>query len=295
MKTINEYLMELDRVMLDFDPATRQDALADAEDHLRNALAEAVEANPESTEEELLPAIVEGYGTPQETADAYGESETRFAPVMTRAAKPKSDNILVKIFGIFVDPTAWGALLYSLVAFVTGTVFFSWVVAGVSTSIGLSILIIGLPVAMLFFMSFLGIGFLEGRMVEALLGVRMPRRQRFFDTNMSLMDKIKRVLLGGDTWLTVLYMIVMYPVKVFSFCVTVTLIATGVALMLAPGAQFILNIPMIQMGGDVYMLPGWLAPFVILGGFLLLTASMHFIRWFNVLIGKAAKAMLVTK
>ena len=267
----------------------------DAEDHLRNALAEAKEANPDGKEEDLLPAIVEEYGSPQETADAYDEGETRFAPVMTRAAKPKSDNIFVKIFGIFVDPTAWGALLYSLVAFVTGTVFFAWVTTGVSTSLGLSVLIIGLPVAMLFFMSFLGIGFLEGRMVEALLGVRMPRRQRFFDPQMTLVDKIKRVLLGGDTWLTVLYMIVMYPVKVLSFCLTVTLVSTGVALMVAPGAQFILNIPMISLGDGVYMLPSWLAPFVMVGGFLFLTATMHFIRWFNVLQGKIAKAMLVTK
>ena len=63
-----------------------------------------------------------------------------------------------------------------LLSLVTGIVYFTFASVGASMSVGLAILIIGVP----FFLLFIGvsriIALAEGRIVESMLGTRMPRR-----------------------------------------------------------------------------------------------------------------------
>jgi len=82
---------------------------------------------------------------------------------------------------VLADPRAYTALLYMLLSLATGTLYFTWAVTGISLSLGLAILIIGIPFAILFFASVRGISLVEGRVVEALLGERMPRRPLYTD------------------------------------------------------------------------------------------------------------------
>jgi hypothetical protein len=51
---------------------------------------------------------------------------------------------------------------------------------GIAISISFSLFIFGLPIAIFFLYSVRGFALLEGRIVEALLGVRMPRRPLFY-------------------------------------------------------------------------------------------------------------------
>ena len=73
-------------------------------------------------------------------------------------------------------------------------------------SAGLLILIIGLPFAGLFILSARGIGLVEGLIVEALLGIRMPRRPLFYRRNMSWWQRFKTIILDkhtGDPFATI--------------------------------------------------------------------------------------------
>jgi hypothetical protein len=73
--TIENYLSQLKALMKDCDPATVRDAQADAEEYLRSAIAMEGQDSPS------LDAIIEEYGTPEETAAAYQMMEKK----MTRA------------------------------------------------------------------------------------------------------------------------------------------------------------------------------------------------------------------
>jgi len=66
--TIEEYLDGLKSEMKECDAALIQDAQADAREHLSVALEAAREKTPEVSEAEALKAIIEEYGTPDETA-----------------------------------------------------------------------------------------------------------------------------------------------------------------------------------------------------------------------------------
>ncbi|HNO31570.1 MAG TPA: sensor domain-containing protein, partial [Anaerolineales bacterium] len=139
-KTIDEYLESLKTEMKDADPALVQDALADAREHLYMALEGKRESAPDLPEAEALMAVVEEYGSPEETAAAYSEIEKRTSPSLKRGGRPQS--ILGRIFGVYVDPRTWGSMLFTFITFVTGIIYFTWAVTGAALSLSFLILII---------------------------------------------------------------------------------------------------------------------------------------------------------
>lgn len=293
MQSIEEYLRELKSALRGSDAATIQDALSDAEEHLRSALASFHESQPGLPDAEALDKVISQYGTPSETAAAYAEIERRTAPGL--APKRESDSALRRFFSVYDDPNAWGTLLYMLVSLVTGIFYFVWVVTGLSLSISLSLFIFGLPLAMLFLLSVRGLALLEGRMVEALLGERMPRRPLFTDRNMKWLERLKSLLTDRHTWLAILYMVIQQFLGILYFTLVVTFFALSLGFMALPFLQSILHQGVLTIGSTQYFLPVWAFPVVVLIGFLLWTVFMHFGSVIGRLHRSYAKAMLVTE
>ena len=293
-KTVEEYLDALEQELKGSDNATIQDALADAEEHLTNALESLRGDQPDMDEADALQQIIEQYGTPSETAVAYLEVERRTFPGLTPATAKQNSTPLGRFFGIYADLRAWGSLLYMLIAFVTGIAYFTWAVTGLSISISFVIFIFGLPVALLFLLSVRGVAWLEGRLVEALLGVRMPRRQLFAPQNAKLIERIKALVIDKHTWLSMLYMILQLVFGTAYFVVLVTVFSFAASFAALPIVQEVLNVPVVQFGSGVdFFLPQWGYPLAMLGGVLLWTATMHLVKWVGGLHGRYAKALLV--
>ncbi len=293
-KLIKQYLTQLKRELAGTDRATIQDAQSDAEEHLNMALKSELEKHPDKSPADLLPSIIEEYGSPEETAAAYTQIESRIRPALSYSTQT-GDGSLSRFFGIFADPKAWGAILYMLISLVTGTLYFSWATVGVSTSLAFALFIFGLPVAVIFMFSVKGITLLEGRIVEGLLGVRMPRRQVFFPQGLNWKERIIVLFKDKSIWMAILYMILMLPLGVIYFTLSITLIITSIALMITPLLQEILNFPFIYSDGMSYYLPNWLLPVVMIIGLLMLTGSMHLAKLLGGWHGKLAKSLLVAE
>ncbi|MHC1783094.1 MAG: sensor domain-containing protein [Anaerolineaceae bacterium] len=150
---------------------------------------------------------------------------------------------LPAFLAVFSDPAAWGSLLYMLVSLVTGIIYFTWAVTGISLSVGLLVLIISLPFIGLFFLSVRGLALVEGRIVEALLGVRMPRRPIFLDSKLSWWGRFKVLFTSKHTWLAMVYMILMLPLGVIYFSVFVTLISLALELYRRPAGAVVIPLP----------------------------------------------------
>src|SRR6185312_6021911 len=176
------------------DPALVQDALYDAEDHLRSEMTE----NPGKTEAEILAKIATTYGAPEEVA------------------------------GIF---------------------YFVWAVAGLSISIGTSILIFGLAFAVLFFGTVRVLSLVEGRIIEVMLGERMPRRPVYAERGKPFMTRIKEMFTDPRTWSTLLYMVLMLPLGIVYFTTAVTGITLSLACMVAPVAIALREVGILDDGG----------------------------------------------
>ena len=309
--SIAAYLQALRQALHGADPALIQDALYDAEQHLRAELA----ARSELDEAVAIAQIVNSYGAPDEVATAYRETESRVQAAMAMPRAPKAGTppsavggappvgVLRRFFGVYGDVRSWTALFYCLLALFTGIFYFCFVTIGLSLSLGLSILIIGVP----FFVAFIGsarlLALVEGRIVEAMTGERMPRRPVSPPPESSLLQRIGAMLKDWRTWSTLAYEALMLPLGIVYFSVTVTALAIGLALMLAALAGG-LRLLGLEIPGDTHIELGGLLsdeaanhPLMLLlyavSGLVWLTLTMHMVRAIARLHGMLAKRMLV--
>ncbi len=294
IKSIEEYLDQLKAELKDSDAATIQDALADAEEHLRTAFATLKQDQPQMSEEEALGQVIEQYGLPDETASAYREVERRTLPGLARETTAQQTSAIRRFFGVYDDPKTWGALLYMLISLVTGIVYFTWAVTGLSLSLSFAIFVFGLLFAVFFTVSLRGLALLEGRIVEGLLGVRMPRRPLFFQKGITWFERLKTNLADKHTWLTLIYLFLQLPLGIIYFTLIVTLFSLSIGLMAAPLVQTITDFPVFSFGVTRYYIPIWSTPLFLLIGFLIWTVTMHLGRWIGQVHGKYAKMFLVT-
>ena len=288
--TIPEYLAHLRRELAGADPALIQDALYDAEEYLRSELAE----NPGKSEAEVIAAVASSYGAPGEVADIYRDTEVKVQTALRPPRPVERKSLFGRFFGVAADPRAYTALFYMVLALATGIFYFFWVVAGISMSIGFAVLIIGIPFIILFFGSVRILSLVEGRLVEVMLGERMPRRPLYSVRGRSIWQRIGDMFTDPRSWSTLLYMLLMLPLGVVYFSIAAVLVLLGVIFAAAPLAL----LPGVEMsvwlwGIDLVADAPWLLPLVSIAGILLLFLTLHLARGIGTLHGQLAKHLLV--
>lgn len=297
--SIPDYLEHLRRSLAGADPAMIQDALYDAEEYLRSEMAE----NPGKSEAEVIAAVASSYGAPDEVADIYRDTEVKVQQAL-RPPRPQAradinrTSWLRSVFGVFTDPYTYGALFYMLLSLATGIFYFTWTVTGISLSFGMMVLIIGLPLLLLFIGATRILSLVEGRIVEVMLGERMPRRTVYHDRDMPLLDRIKEMLLDPRTWSTFLYFLLMLPIGIIYFTIAVTGLSTSLALIASPLIDMFSDfngyhvwIGNLPLSSSPYAI--WLWPIMVFAGIVLLVLTLHVVRWAGRVHGRIAKHLLV--
>lgn len=300
-RTIAEYLDQLRAALRGADPALIQDALYDAEEHLRAELAE----QPERGEAAMLEQVVGSYGAPDEVAEIYRDQEIKIQRAIRPPPLTPRRSLIGRFFGVAADPRTYAALFYMVLSAATGIFYFTWAVSGLALSTGLSVLIIGLPFIVLFFGSVRVLSLVEGRIVEAMLGMRMPRRPVYPTHGMTMMQRIGRMFTDVHTWTTLCYMWLMLPLGIVYFTMAVTLLSLSAALIAAPLAMLFRNDwfsglyvdhqVLVDWGYGAHV-PGWgdvIGMSVI--GIVLLFATLHLARGIGKVHGLIAKHMLVPR
>ena len=301
-RTINEYLDQLRAALRGADPALVQDALYDAEEHLRAELYE----RPGRDEAAMLEHVAESYGAPDEVAEIYRDQEIRIQRAIRPPPPPKRRSAAGRFFGVIADPRAWGALFYLLFGLVTGIAYFTWVVTGLAMSAGLSLLIIGLPFVVLFFGSVRGLALLEGRLVETMLGVRMPRRPAYLPQGMSLWKRIGAMFTDPRSWSSMLYGLLQLPLGIFYFALVVSWLAISLSFIAAPLGKLLsmrqhwdfatcTGAPDWVCGGIEWLGSGIGVAALCVLGLLLFFTLLHVARGLGHLHGLLAKQLLVRR
>jgi Putative sensor len=252
----------------------------------------------------VIAAVASSYGAPEEVAEIYRDTEVKVQTAL-RAPPPRPRKSAIgRFFGVAADPRAYAALFYMVLSLATGVFYFTWVVAGTSMSAGFAVLIIGIPFVILFLGSVRMLSLLEGRIVEVMLGERMPRRPLYGHRDRPLMERIKDMFLDPRTWSTVLYFLAMLPLGIVYFTLAVTLASLSLAFIAAPLlvwfgiAHSSIDVDgwqVLQFGNDTVTtsLQNWELPLLFVCGFLLLFATLHLARGIGRLHGLFAKHLLV--
>jgi len=295
--TIDAYLDALRAALSGADPALVQDALYDAEEFLRSELAE----QTGQSEAAVIAKVASSYGAPDEVASIYRDTEYKVRRAIEPPKATPRRSLLGRFFGVAADPRTYGAIFYLLLSLATGIIYFTFVTTGLSLSAGLAALIIGIP----FFLLFLGLtrvlSLVEGRIVETMLGTRMPRRPLYSDRTVGWMDRIKEMLSDARTWSTILYLFLMMPLGIAYFTVTVTGFALALGFVAAPllfiaGGLGWLGVH-VQTGeiefGLLNIPPVIGVPLLFVIGVILLFSMMHLVRGIGHVHGAIAKSLLV--
>jgi uncharacterized membrane protein len=298
-RSIDQYLRQLREELAGADSALIQDALYDAEEYLRAEVA----AHPEKSESDVLELIASTYGAPDEVAGAYRDTEVKVKAAMATPRKePKS--AMGRFFGVFLDPRAYTSLFFMLLALATGIIYFVLAVTGLSLSAGLSVLIIGVPFFLMFTAVCRAVSLAEGRLIEAMTGVRMPRRPVYQGTALGFWARIGEMLRDRRTWTTIAYFILMLPIGILYFVLAVAGLSVSLSLIALPIAVVLAQAGWFGMSGiEVFSnaQPEWIfntgfgIPILGVAGVLLLTSWMHLARGIGRLHAMFAKSMLVAR
>jgi len=294
-KTIRDYLDQLRAALANADPALVQDALYDAEDHLRSELAE----NPGKSEADMLAKIANSYGAPSEVAAIYVEQERVVEQALRPPPPPRRRSVWGRFFGVVGDARAYAALFYMLLSLPIGIFCFVFTVVGLSLSLGLSVLVVGLVVPIAFVGALRVLALVEGRVIEVLLGERMPRRPVYADRARPWRQRIAAMFTDPRTWSTMLYMLLKLPIGIVYFTIAVAGTVTSLALIFAPVAELLSHFGAfdgnvgIYVNGDTIVPPLVVAPVAFVIGAIGLFAMLHVARGVGRLQGALAKHLLV--
>jgi Putative sensor len=197
---------------------------------------------------------------------------------------------------VYLDPRAYTSLFFMILALVTGCVYFTIAVVGISVSLGLAVLIIGVP----FFLAFIGIvrviSLGEGRLLEAMTGERMPRRPVHPGPPMTFRARIIEMLKERRTWTTLAYFILMLPLGIVYFVIAIVGLAFGLGLTLALPFGVLNHLGVIPGSFQ----PEWVGVTPVLAvisiiGIFIFTALMHTARGIGRIHVRIAKQFLVTQ
>jgi uncharacterized membrane protein len=299
-RSIDEYLKQLRGALVGEDAALIQDALYDAEEYLRAEVA----AHPERSEADVLEVIASTYGAPDEVATAYRDTEAKVKAALKTPAPPAAAQAsgLRRFFGVFMDVRAYTSLFYMLLTLATGFVYFTFVVAGLTLSAGLAVLVIGIP----FFLAFIGMARVlalgEGRLLEATTGERMPRRPVHPGPSASWLARIGDMLKDGRTWTTLLYLLLMLPLGILYFAIAFAGLAAGLPLAFAPLALLAGHLGLLPVDPGMIQIDdvSYGAPQSVLGsllcmalGIVILALILHAARGIARAHARLAKSLLV--
>lgn len=298
---LDAYLEALKVALAGSDRAVVQDALFDARNRLNLELARLSWEEPLLPADQALAKAAATLGTPEQAAEAYRQRETIVAEVLRPVPiAQEPERPWPSLFGVFKEPRAYTSVLYLLLSFVTGIFAFVWVTTGLSLSIGLLVILIGFPLLLFFLGSVRALGLAEGRLVEALLDVRMPRRPPLMPEGLRWTQRLANLFRDGYTWTSLLYLLLMLPLGILHFTLTLVSFVLSFSLMAVPFAKLCGDFGgEMEVFGKVYgpdvMPPLWILVGIAFLGILALAASLHLALAQGRLQGWLARHLLVKR
>jgi hypothetical protein len=133
----------------------------------------------------------------------------------------------------FVTTRGWTQLTHHLLGLPLGIAYFVWLVTGLSLGLGLVITLVGIPILTLVLANVRPLLMAERGLANALLGTRLPplaiapRGDGWF-------GRLKAYWTDGVTWRGVGYLLLRFPVGIFTFTVAVTAFSVAAWGLAAP-------------------------------------------------------------
>ena len=131
-------------------------------------------------------------------------------------------------------PRTYANLLYLALAFPLGLAYFVFVVVGLSLSVGLAILVVGVPLFFGVLVVSIGLTTVERLLAEVLLDVDIERPSWRVREREGVVERVKALVFDPMVWLGVVFLVTKLFVGVAAFTLLVTVFVPVVALVATP-------------------------------------------------------------
>ena len=145
--------------------------------------------------------------------------------------------------GMLVDPMTWRAVPYLLVSMFYGIACFAVLASAILLSLVLAIVWVGVPLLALTMLAWRGAATLERRFLRLAFGVEIPVPYRPSEGD-NLFLRWKDMFVDPATWKDLLYLLLLLPIGIGEFVVSVVLWCFALGLTLAPLPLLLLGEPM---------------------------------------------------
>ncbi len=153
---------------------------------------------------------------------------------MTETSQAAERDLLDNIFGPATDGQTYLNLLYLLLGFPLGIAYFTFLIAGLSTGVGLLIIFIGIPILMAVLLACRGLGAFERLLARVMLHLSIPPPPPSPPSEPGFPGMVKAMFRDTATWKSFGYLMLKFPFGIAAFVVLVTSFSISVALVLAP-------------------------------------------------------------
>ncbi len=195
------------------------------------------------------------------------------------------------IFAPFSDPQSYLNLLYLLLAFPLGIAYFVFVVTGLSLSVGLLIVWVGIPPLLGLLAASIGLASFERLLARQLLGVEIRGARNGSPVTGGFWRRVGAFLSRPDAWLALVYLLLKFVLGIVSFTLLVSLFSASLGMIATPffyeqvwwqvGIPGLFEVDSFGMAAAIAML-----------GAILGVASFHLMNGVAWVYGHIAKAML---
>lgn len=127
-------------------------------------------------------------------------------------------------------------VLYLLLAFPLGLIYFIFLTVGLTTGLGLAVVWIGIPLLAMVFAGSWGLAALERQLAIHALGATVPPMAPPPAPAMGFWQRVGAFFSNPVTWKGMAFLLLKFPLGIVSFIASVTLLATTAGFLLAPVA-----------------------------------------------------------
>ncbi|HEU5161232.1 MAG TPA: sensor domain-containing protein [Streptosporangiaceae bacterium] len=190
------------------------------------------------------------------------------------------------------DPMTWRNAVYLLVSMAFGLFWFIFLTVGISLSLGLTLIWVGIPLLALVMLTWRGGAMIERRLMWAAFGAEIPSPYRPMPPGRNLVRKWGTLAADPATWKDLVYLALLFPITLAEFVVSVAVWATTAALLTLPVTVLFGNVLQITTDRWVYVVddPVEALPWSAVG-VLTLVVAMYAVRVMG--IGHVAYARLL--
>jgi len=199
-------------------------------------------------------------------------------------------------FNVIGQKRTYLNMLYLLISLPLGIIYFTFLVSGISTGLGMIITLVGIPLLVLMSFLWYWIAIFERQYTSYFLGIDIKPVKNKVSKQKTLWKKIVMHWKQPITWKSLAYLFIKFPLGIVSFVALVTMISVSVSFIATPIAYYFLRnvegFTFMVINGVSIIPQAWQLVFIGIIGVFFLFLSMHILNGLAYVSGLLAKVLL---